>query len=76
MIVAFIFVNTEIGSEIEVLKSIKKISGTEEAYMLYGVYDIVAKIKAETMDKLKEIVSRHIRRIDKVRTTLTMMVVE
>ena len=76
MIVAFVFVNTEIGSEIEVLKSIKKIGGIEEAYVLYGVYDIVAKIKADTMDKLKEIVSRHIRRIDKVRTTLTMMVVE
>ena len=76
MFVAFVFVNTEIGSEIEVLRSIKKIGGIEEAYLLYGVYDIVAKIKADTMDKLKEIVSRHIRRIDKVRTTLTMMVVD
>jgi len=76
MFVAFVFVNTEIGSAIEVMRAIKKIGGIEEAYMLYGVYDIVAKVKADTMDKLKEIVSRHIRRIDKVRTTLTMMVVD
>jgi DNA-binding Lrp family transcriptional regulator len=76
MFVAFVFVSTEIGSEIEVLRSIKKIGGIEEAYMLYGVYDIVAKVKADTMDKLKEIVSRHIRRLDEVKNTLTMMVVD
>ena len=76
MIVAFAFVNTEIGSETEVLRSIKKIGGIEEAYVLYGVYDIVAKIKADTMDKLKEIVTWKIRRLDKVRSTLTMIVTE
>jgi DNA-binding Lrp family transcriptional regulator len=43
---------------------------------VYGVYDIVAKLKGETMDKLKYIITKHIRRINKVRTTLTMMVIE
>jgi DNA-binding Lrp family transcriptional regulator len=42
--------------------------------MVYGVYDIVAKVNGESMDKLKYIITEHIRRIDKVRTTLTMMV--
>jgi len=74
--VAFVLINAEIGGEEEVLKEIKKVEGVEEAHTVYGVYDIIAKIKAETMDKLKEVVTWHIRRINKVRSTLTMIVVE
>ncbi|MDH5462361.1 MAG: Lrp/AsnC ligand binding domain-containing protein [Candidatus Bathyarchaeota archaeon] len=73
---AFVLVNTEIGSESEVLTALKKVDGVEEANTVYGVYDIIAKIGAETMDKLKEIVTWHIRRLDKVRSTLTMIVIE
>jgi DNA-binding Lrp family transcriptional regulator len=43
---------------------------------MYGVYNTVAKVKGETVDKRKHIMTEHMRRIDKVRTTLTMMVVE
>ncbi len=73
---AFVLVNTEIGSENEVLASLKKVDGVKEAHAVYGVYDIVAKIGADSMDKLKEIVTWHIRRLDKVRSTLTMIVIE
>jgi DNA-binding Lrp family transcriptional regulator len=73
---AFVLINTEIGSESDVLKELKKVEGVEEASAVYGVYDIVARVKADTMDKLKEIVTWRIRRLDKVRSTLTMIVVE
>jgi DNA-binding Lrp family transcriptional regulator len=76
MPMAFVLVNTEIGAESEVMKTIKKVEGVDEAYAVYGVYDVVAKIKADSMDKLKEIVTWHVRRLDKVRSTLTMIVVE
>ena len=76
MPIAFVLVNTEIGAESEVMKTIKKVEGVDEAYAVYGVYDVVAKIKADSMDKLKEIVTWHVRRLDKVRSTLTMIVVE
>ncbi|MDH5450643.1 MAG: Lrp/AsnC ligand binding domain-containing protein [Candidatus Bathyarchaeota archaeon] len=74
--IAFVLINTEIGSESEVLKTLKKVTGVKEAYSVYGVYDIIAKIQAETMDKLKEMVTWNIRRLDKVRSTLTMIVTE
>ena len=48
----------------------------KETFMVYGVYDIIATVKAETMDKLKEIVTWNLRSLDKVRSTLTMIVVE
>jgi len=76
MPMAFVLINAEIGSEEEVLKELKKVEGVQEAYVVYGVYDVVAKIKADTMDKLKDVVTWHVRRLNKVRSTLTMIVVE
>lgn len=76
MPLAFVLINSEIGSEEEVLGALRKISAVKEAYAVYGVYDIVAKVEAKSMDKLKEVVTWHIRRLDKVRSTLTMIVVE
>jgi len=76
MPVAFVLINTEIGSETAVLNTLKGVEGVIEAFAVYGVYDVVAKITADTMDKLKEIVTWHVRRLDKVRSTLTMIVVE
>ncbi len=73
---AFVLINAEIGSEDEVLKQLKTLPNVKESYVVYGVYDIVAKVSADTMDKLKEIVTWKIRRLDKVRSTLTMIVVE
>jgi DNA-binding Lrp family transcriptional regulator len=74
--VAFVLINAEIGSEDEVVTELRKIGNVKESYVVYGVYDIVAKVEAESMDKLKEIVTWKIRRLDKVRSTLTMIVVE
>jgi len=74
--IAFVLINTEIGAEEEVLAELRKVNEVKEAYMVYGVYDIIARIQAETMEKLKEIVSWKIRRLDKVRSTLTMIVIE
>ena len=48
----------------------------KEVYVVYGVYDIVAKIEADTMEKVKETITWKIRRLEKVRSTLTMIVVE
>jgi len=73
---AFVLINAEIGSEDEVVTELRKIGNVKESYVVYGVYDIVAKVEADSMDKLKEIVTWKIRRLDKVRSTLTMIVVE
>lgn len=71
---AYVLINTEIGAEEEVLKQLRQMPPVKEAYLVYGVYDIVAKVEAESMDKLKETVSWNIRRLEKVRSTLTMLV--
>ena len=76
MPLAFVLVNAEVGSEDEVVQELRKVANVKESYAVYGVYDIVAKVEAESMDKLKEIITWKIRRLDKVRSTLTMLVIE
>jgi DNA-binding Lrp family transcriptional regulator len=72
---AYVLINVEIGAEGEVLKNLKPVSEIKEAHLVYGVYDIIARVETETMQELKDAVSWKIRRIDKVRSTLTMIVV-
>ncbi|MFX1466560.1 MAG: Lrp/AsnC ligand binding domain-containing protein [Promethearchaeota archaeon] len=69
-------INSEIGAEESVLNSLRDLEGVAEAYIVYGVYDIIAKIREDTMEKLKELITWQIRRLDKVRSTLTMIIVE
>jgi len=76
MPMAYVLITTETGAMESVRESLKKIEYVKETYMVYGVYDIIATVKAETMDKLKEIVTWNLRSLDKVRSTLTMIVVE
>lgn len=76
MATAFVLINTETGSEADVLKDLKKVEGVDEAFAVYGVYDIIARVKADSMDKLKEIVTQHMRRLDRVMSTLALIVIE
>jgi DNA-binding Lrp family transcriptional regulator len=75
MATAFVLINAEIGSEGDVLKDLTAIPEVKEAYMVYGVYDIIARVETDTMQDLKDTISWKIRRLDKVRSTLTMIVV-
>ncbi len=73
---AYILINVESGSEDIVLKELKKMCNVEEAFVSYGVYDLIVRVKADTMDELKSSVSHKIRNIDKVRSTLTLILTE
>ncbi len=73
---AFVLINVESGAEQEVVDELKKIDGVEEAYFSYGVYDILTKIKADSMEQLKDMVTRKVRTISRVRSTLTLIMME
>jgi DNA-binding Lrp family transcriptional regulator len=73
---AFVLINVESGSEDEVLRELKKLEGVEEAYFSYGVYDLITRVKADTMENLKDMVSRRVRTLNKVRSTLTLIMME
>jgi DNA-binding Lrp family transcriptional regulator len=73
---AFVLINAELGAEDALIKELRGIENVAEVYVVYGVYDIVAKIEGDTMEKVKETITWKIRRLERVRSTLTMIVVE
>ena len=73
---AFVLINVESGSEGEIVQELRKIDGVEEAYYSYGVYDIITKVKADSMENLKDMVTKKVRAINRVRSTLTLIMME
>jgi DNA-binding Lrp family transcriptional regulator len=73
---AYVLLNTEIGAEAQVLKALKKIEGVKDAHNLWGVYDIIAHIEANSVDKLKFIINNRIEKIGKINAKLTMISTE
>ena len=71
---AYVLVNVESGSEDEVLEQLKTLNIIDEAYVSYGLYDMIIKVKNDTMEGLKETLSYKIRSIDQVRSTLTLVI--
>jgi len=74
MPIAFVLMGVVSGSDRAIMEKLRDIK-VEEAHEIYGTYDIIAKIRAESVDGLKEIVMK-IRKIKDVRTTLTLVVIE
>ena len=72
---AFVLINAEMGAEANVLKAASSIPEVKEAHLVYGVYDIITMVEAATMQELKDAISWKIRRIEKVRSTITMIVI-
>jgi len=73
---AFVLITTEIGAMEQVLQDLKDIDDVIETYLLYGVYDIIAIVKAETMRQIKEVISWRIRRIDHILTSQTLIAMD
>jgi len=71
---AYVLLNTEIGAEAEVVRALKKVEGVETAFNLWGVYDVIASIRADSMDKLSFIINKEIERISKIHSKLTMII--
>ena len=72
----FVLINTELGAEKTMLDELLEIEEVKEAHPVYGVYDIIARVETETMQELKDIVALKIRRLDEIRSTLTMIVIK
>ena len=73
---AYVLFSVRSGSEEQVLKEIKAVDGVQEVFVSYGVYDLIVKIKTDSMEQLKELVSHRLRMIANVRSTLTLILVE
>ena len=73
---AYVLVNCDLGAEEEIISGLKQIEQVKDVHGTFGAYDITAKLEAETTDKLREAITWKIRKMDKIRSTLTLTVVE
>jgi len=78
---AYVLLNSDLGSDESIISKVKEILENEEninyeVQGVYGVYDIVLKISSKNTDTLRSVITNKVRKIDKVQSTLTMMVIE
>jgi len=73
---AYVLVNCKLGSEDDIIDSLKHMESVKEVHGTFGAYDIIAKIENSDRDKLRETITWKIRKIDDVRSTLTLMGIE
>ena len=76
MATAYILINCELGSEESIIQQLKNLDGVVEVNGTFGAYDILAKIESSTVEALRETITWKIRKIEKIRSTLTLMGIE
>ena len=73
---AFVLINCELGSEEQIISELKTFEDVKEVHGTFGAYDIIAKISSESVDKIRETITWKIRKIEKIRSTLTLTKIE
>ncbi|HJM45380.1 MAG TPA: Lrp/AsnC ligand binding domain-containing protein [Candidatus Nitrosopelagicus sp.] len=73
---AFVLINCELGSEEQIISELKTFEDVEEVHGTFGAYDIIAKVSSESVEKIRETITWKIRKIGKIRSTLTLTKVE
>jgi len=72
---AYVLINCDLGSEEKIMSELKSIDGVDEVHGTFGVYDIIAKVSSAESNSLREIITWKVRKISKIRSTLTLMVI-
>jgi len=73
MTTAFILINSKLGKENDIIEDLKHIDSVKEVRGTFGAYDIIAKVENDKKDDLRDVITWGIRKMDNVRSTLTLM---
>ncbi len=73
---SYVLINCFIGSEESVMSKLKEIDLVKEVHGTFGAYDIVVLVEADTVESLRDTITWKIRKIEKIRSTLTMMIIK
>jgi DNA-binding Lrp family transcriptional regulator len=71
---AYVLVSCEIGTEHELLLQLKKIDGIKDVTITYGDYDLIVEAETENESKMNELIASKIRKLGKIRSTVTLRV--
>ncbi len=76
MTTAYVLINCVLGYEEQIIEELKHISDVKEVHGTFGAYDILAEVESANVENLRDTISWKIRKLDRVRSTLTLMVIE
>ncbi len=76
MATAYVLINCDLGYEEQTIEELKHLSDVKEVHGTFGVYDIFAKVESDQITTLRESVMCEIRKIDKVRSTVSLLGIE
>ena len=72
---AYVLINTDVGTEQDLVKELQKIDAVKEAKIVMGEYDIVATVECPTFPELKKCINNQVRYLDNISSTMTLMTV-
>jgi len=75
MAIAYVLINCDLGYEEQIIEELKQLSDVKEIHGTFGVYDIFAKVESDQITTLRETITSKIRKIDRIRSTLTLMAI-
>jgi len=76
MAIAYVLINCDLGYEEQIIEDLKHISDVKEIHGTFGAYDIFAKVESDQITTLRETITSKIRKIVRIRSTLTLMAIE
>lgn len=73
MTIAYVLLNCELGAETDLIEKLKELEQVKDVFETIGTHDMMVKLEAENFEKIREIVSWNIQKLDKVRSTSTLI---
>ena len=73
MTIAYVLLNCELGAEADLIEKLKEVEQVKDVFETIGTHDMMVKLEAENFEKIREIVSWNIQKLDKIRSTSTLI---
>lgn len=70
--VAYVLIQCDLGSEVEIIKELANIEQIKEVRGTYGIYDIFCRIEADSKNVLDDVITFKIRKVPRIRSTITL----
>ena len=73
MTIAYVPINCDLGAEVDLIEKLHELEQVKDVFETIGTHDMMVKLEAENFEKIREIVSWNIQKLDKIRSTATLI---
>jgi len=72
LVVTFILLTCESGKQRSIIEELERLDTVKEVNGTMGSFDILVKLESSTHEEIRNVITMQIRKIDNVRSTLTL----